>query len=92
MALTNINFMMNLVDSYLSGEIPRHIFQLDFHGELLSRYKKMVREDQEYAELFYDWLCEDGVDSGNGLTDAAFRRLVKKQFNEVKSIVASGFF
>jgi len=92
MALTNINFMMDLVDSYISGRIPRHIFVLDFNYELLSRYKKMVREDREYAELFYDGLCEDGVDAGDGLSDTAFKRLIKKQFNEVKAIVKSGFF
>ena len=92
MALTNINFMMNLVDSYISGRISRVGFELDFQTELLARYKKMVREDREYAEVFYDWLCEDGVDSGDGLSDAAFKRLIKKQFDDVKDIVASGFF
>jgi hypothetical protein len=91
-ALTNINFMMNLVNSYISGEIPRHIFELDFQSELLSRYKKRVREDREYAEVFYEWLSEDGVDSGDGLSDAAFKRLIKKQYDDVKDIVASGFF
>ena len=91
MALTNINFMMNLVDSYISGKITRADFELDFQSELLSRYKRMAREDREYAEVFYEWLCEDGVDSGGGLSDAAFKRLIKHQYNEVKDIAASGF-
>ncbi|MDR2903021.1 MAG: hypothetical protein LBU77_00700 [Clostridiales bacterium] len=92
MALTNINFMMNLVNSYVSGDMPRYLFELDFQSELLSRYKKMVREDREYAELFYDWLSDDGVDAGADLSDAAFKRLIKKQYKEVKSIVAEGFW
>jgi len=92
MALTNINFMMNLVDSYISGKTTRTDFELDFRSELTARYKKMVREDREYAEVFYEWLSEDGVDSGDGLTDAAFKRLIKQQYNEVKDIAASGFF
>jgi len=92
MALTNINFMMNLVDLYISGKTTRTDFELDFQGELTARYKKMVREDREYAEVFYEWLSEDGVDSGDSLSDAAFKRLIKHQFNEVKDIAASGFF
>ena len=91
MAHTNINFMMNLVDSYISGKITRTDFELDFQSELLSRYKKMAREDREYAEVFYEWLSENGVDSGSGLSDAAFKRLIKHQYNEVKDIAASGF-
>jgi len=91
MALTNINFMMNLVDSYISGKITRTDFELDFRSELSARYKKMAREDREYAEVFYEWLSDDGVDSGDGLSDAAFKRLIKHQYNEVKDIAASGF-
>jgi len=92
MALTNINFMMNLVDSYISGKSTRTDFELDFQSELLSRYKKMAREDREYAEVFYEWMSEDGVDSGENLSDAAFKRHIKHQYNEVRDIVASGFF
>lgn len=52
----------------------------------------MVREDREYAELFYDWFSEGGVDIGSGLSDIEFKKLIRKQYNEVKSIVAEGFF
>jgi hypothetical protein len=88
----NIDFMMNMVKEYLSGKQPRYIFELDFQTEILERYKKMARENREYAELFYDLLSEGGVDAGDGLSDAEFKRLIRRQYNEVKSIVSDGFY
>jgi len=32
------------------------------------------------------------VDAGNGLSDAQFKRLIRKQYKEVKSIADGGFF
>ena len=87
----NIDFMMEMVKAYLSGKTPRCIFELDFQAEILARYKKMVREHREYAELFYDLLSEDGVDAGYGLSDTEFKRLIRRQYKEVKSIAADGF-
>jgi hypothetical protein len=52
----NIDYMMELVKEYLSGKTPRHIFELDFQTEIIARYKKMVREDRDHAEYFYDVL------------------------------------
>ena len=91
MALTNINFIMNFVNEYLTGKITRVAFELDFEIELSTRYKKMVREDQEYAEVFYDWISTAGVDAGINLSDTAFKKLIRHQYNEVKSIAAEGF-
>jgi uncharacterized protein YllA (UPF0747 family) len=88
----NINYMMAMVKEYLSGKIPRYIFELDFQTEILARYKKMVKEHREFAELFYDLLSEDGVDMGDELSDAEFERLIRQQYNEVKSIAEEGFF
>ena len=88
----NIDFMMKMVKEYLSGKTPRYIFELDFQTEILARYKKMAREHREYAELFYDLLSEGGVDAGDGLSDAEFKRLIRKQYNEVKSIAYDGFY
>ncbi len=89
---TNIDFMMRMVKSYLSGETPRYIFELDFQTEILARYKKMVRENKAFAELFYDQLSETGVDLGDGLSDAEFKSLIRKQFNSVKDMEGDGFY
>lgn len=82
----NIDYMMELVKEYLSGKTPRHIFELDFQTEIIARYKKMVREDRDHAEYFYDVLQDDGVDAGDGLSDEEYKRLIKRQYNKVKDI------
>lgn len=86
----NIDYMMEMVKEYLSGQTPRYIFELDFQTEILERYRKMVREHREFAELFYDLLSEGGVDAGDELSDAEFKRLIRRQYNEVKSIADGG--
>ncbi len=88
----NIDFMMGMVNDYLSGKIPRHIFELDFQAEIMTRYKKMAREDRDYAEFFYDMLSEDGVDAGDGLSDREFKQLIRKQYNKVKNIAHEGCY
>jgi hypothetical protein len=52
----------------------------------------MVREDRDYAEYFYDLLSEDGVDAGDGLSDAEFKRLIRRQYNKAKSVADEGFW
>lgn len=88
----NIDYMMELVNEYLSGKTPRYIFELDFQTEILARYKKMVREDRDYAEYFYDLLSEDGVDVGDELSDTEFKQLIQRQYNKVKSVADDGFW
>ncbi len=88
----HIDYMMEMVKDYLSGKTPRYIFELDFQTEILDRYKKMARENRDYAEYFYDLLSEDGVDAGDGLTDAEFEQLVRRQYKKVKSVADEGFW
>jgi hypothetical protein len=88
----NIDYMMDLVRNYLKGEIPRFMFELEFQTEILSRYKKMAREDRDYAEYFYDLISEEGVDAGDGLSDTEFKKLIRKQYNKVKSVADEGFW
>ena len=88
----NIDYMMGMVKDYLAGKTPRYIFELDFQTEILARYKKMAREDKDYAEYFYDLLSENGVDAGDGLSDTDFKRLIRRQYNQVKSVADEGFW
>jgi len=87
----NIDYMMEMVKEYLTGATPRYIFELDFETEILSRYRKMARENKEYAELFYDLISEGGVDAGTDLSDKEFMSLIRRQYNRVKSIANEGF-
>jgi hypothetical protein len=87
----NIDYMMNMVREYLDGATPRYIFELDFETEILSRYRKMARENKEYAELFYDLISEAGVDVGVDLSDEEFKSLIRRQYKRVISIADEGF-
>lgn len=72
----NIDFMMNIAREYLSGEMDVIDYTLDFPYELEKRYKKMHREDDDYCELIYECLYEEGVKLFNELSDEEFKKLI----------------
>lgn len=81
--MTNINYIMDMAKSFLDGEIDDISFHLDFPYEIEKRYRKMVREDRDYAELIYDYLVEEGTNKYNDLTDAQFKKLIRKQYKYI---------
>ena len=91
MARKNINFMMRYVKDYLDGKKERWEFDLDFSYELMNRWDEMCDEDEEYADVFNEWIAEDGFDAGRNYCDDEYKKLIKRQYLEVKSIAASGF-
>lgn len=92
MGLTNINYMMDMTKSFLEGEIDDISYWLDFPYEIEKRYRKMVREDKEYAELIFDCLVEEGTNKYEELTDTQFKKLIRKQYKYIKDVAAEGFF
>ena len=44
MAMTNINYIMDMTKAFLDGEIDCISYWLDFPYEIEKRYRKMVRE------------------------------------------------
>ena len=92
MSLLNIDFMMNMTKEFLSGEIDDISYTLDFPHELEQRYKKMHREDDDYCELIYECLYEEGIALYNELSDADFKKLIRKQYNYIKKIAKEGFY
>jgi len=91
MAMTNINYIMDMTKSFLDGEIDIIDFYLDFPYEIEKRYRKMVREDRDYAELIFDYLVEEGTNKYNDLSDAQFKRLIRKQYKYIKDVASEGF-
>lgn len=83
MSRTNINALLKMVCQYLSGEIGRTDFVLDFPYEIEKRFRKAVAEDEDYAEMIYDCLIVDGTDKESGLSDDEFRELIQKQYDKV---------
>lgn len=83
MRRTNINAVLKMVREYLDGEMDTLSFQLDFPYEIEQRYRKMVREDPDYADMIYVYLVEQGTDLAYDMSDAAFKELIQKQYNNV---------
>lgn len=88
----NIDFVMNMTKEYLSGEIDIIDYSLDFPFELEKRYQEMHREDDDYCELIYECLYEEGVALFNELSDEEFKKLIRKQYNYIKKIAKEGFY
>lgn len=84
--------MMNMTKEFLSGKIDDISYTLDFPHELEQRYKKMHREDDDYCELIYECLYEEGIALYNELSDADFKKLIRKQYNYIKKIAKEGFY
>jgi hypothetical protein len=80
-----------MVRGYLDGQIDRTALSLDFPYELENRYEKMRSENSEYAELIYDRLLEDGIYRAEHLPDDAFRKLMRRQYEDVLDIANGGF-
>ena len=83
MRRTNINAVLKMVREYLDGEMDKMSFQLDFPYEIEQRYRKMVREDPDYADMIYFYLVEQGTDLAYGMSDTAFKELIRKQYSNV---------
>lgn len=88
----NIDFMMNMTKEYLRGEMDVIGYSLDFPYELEKRYQKMYREDDDYCELIYECLYQEGVALFAQLSDEEFKKLIRKQYNYIKKIAKEGFY
>ena len=92
MSQSNIDYMMNMTKEFLSGKIDEIAYTLDFPYELEKRYNKMYSEDDDYCELIYECLYEEGIAIFNDLSDAEFKKLIRKQYNYIKKIAKEGFY
>lgn len=92
MSQPNINFMMNMTKKFLDGKIDNISYTLDFPYEIEKRYNKMHREDDDYCELIYECLYEEGIAIYDDLSDDEFKELIRKQYNYIKQIAKEGFY
>lgn len=88
----NINYMMNMTKKFLDGKIDDIAYTLDFPYELEKRYKKMYREDDNYCELIYECIYEEGITLYNKLSDAEFKKLIQEKYDYIKQIASEGFY
>jgi hypothetical protein len=89
----NIDAMMQMTHEFITGEIDPISYELDFSYEIEIRFKAMRREHRELAELIYDRFYEDGIAKRHEekLSDEAFKKLIKKQYNDIRKIMKEGF-
>jgi len=87
---TGFAFMFAFVEDYLSGEADRLTFDLDFNHYLMEHYPRMERKNAELAECFVFYLAEQGHDVAQGLSDAAHKKLIRKQYNEFVAAMNDG--
>ena len=92
MSQPSIDFMMELTKDFLDEKIDGVRYSLDFEYHLEKRYKKMRKEDNDYCDLIYEDLYEDGVAKFNDLSDEEFERLIRKHYNYIKKIAREGFW
>ncbi|KUO72368.1 MAG: hypothetical protein APF77_05965 [Clostridia bacterium BRH_c25] len=92
MKLPNIDFMMEMTKEFLDGKIDGISYSMDFEYHLEKRYKQMHKEDDDYCDLIYEDLYEDGVARFNELSDQEFKKLIRKYYNYIKKIAKEGFY
>ena len=89
---TGTAFMVEFVQEYLSGEMNRTGFELDFNHYLIENYPKMGKENAELADCFYFYLAEQGCDKGLGLGDDEHKELIQEQWEAFTSAMSDGIF
>ena len=83
MKRTNIDAILTMVKDYLDGNTPYYLFEMDFPYELEQRWKKMRREDSEYADMIYDYFIERGTDMAHALSDEKRLQLFRELYDDV---------
>lgn len=82
----NIKFLLGMTKSYLDGKIDKITYVLDFPYEVESRYKILLKEDRELAELIYECLVEDGAYLYDDLSEEKFKEKIAKEYEYINGV------
>lgn len=86
MKTPNIDFLLNMTKSYLDGDIDSMTYNLDFPYEVETKYKKLLKEDGELAELIYDCLVEDGANLYDDLSEEEFKEKIAREYEYINDV------
>ncbi len=91
--MKNFNYLMEMTEEFIDGEMDVTTFILDLPYELELRYQEMLKENRDYAELIYDELIERGINVqyDENLSDSAFRKVIMARYKFIKSVEKDGF-
>jgi hypothetical protein len=82
--------MIAYVEDYLRGDTERLFFDLDFHYYLRMYYPAMERRNPYLADCFVYYLCEEGVDLAENLSDDEHKCLIRRQFEKFSDALRDG--
>ena len=85
--METINHMMDYVKSYINDEIERWKFVQNFSYKLMKYWHIMEFEDPDYAHMFNFWITQKGFYAGSSLPNSEYKKLIKRQYNKVKTMV-----
>lgn len=91
--MKNIKYLMKMTKEFIDGQIDSTTYILDFPYELELRYREMLKENREYAELIYDELIERGINVqyNKNLAEIAFKEIIVTRYKYIKRIEKEGF-
>ena len=92
--MKNIEYVMGMTKDLIDGKISMMSYALDFPYEVESRYKLMLRENREYAELIYEELVIHGAYTyhDSGMTEDKFLKNIRKRYKWIKGVERDGFW
>lgn len=82
----NIKFLLEMTKSYLDGKIDKITYGLDFPYEVETRYKGLLKEDRELAQLIYDCLVEDGAYLYDDLSEEKFKEKIAIEYEYINGV------
>lgn len=82
----NIEFLLKMTKSYLDGDMDEIEYGLDFPYEVELRYKDLLKEDREMAELIYDCLVEEGAFLYAKIAEEGFREKVAEEYEYLNGV------
>ena len=79
-------FMLEFVEEFASGQMPRQFFDLDYSGYCIEHFPCMESENGKLARKFADTIdAAYELGSARGMSDAVFRKHMKnalRDFND----------
>ncbi len=84
--------MFEFVQDYLNGEMDRIFFDMDFYYYLEQYFPAMKRQNPYMADGFLYYLGEQGLDCSENLSDAQYKKLIRRQWKQFNDALKDGMW
>ncbi len=95
MKMTNNNYIIKMTKDFIDGKIDYLTYSLDYSYELISRWERMNRESEEFADMIKFYLFENGfdtVDSSYAGNESLLRKVMHQQYKELMECMNSDIY